>query len=349
MPPLLVVGEVRTALLMNSRPLGAMGAEDLLDRLVHGAHVATAERPVPRAVSADVVDAVDCPIRTGSAAKTRGVGTLLARAKVVGGRVLQASARGTLVPGGTRRLPWAHYLERPGVVEVIGRVRTDDLAQGFPGTRPPDAELAPGLACERLLAQVQGSPALDHRAAFRARRTQLRWSAVAAAPGGRPGGVFTLYGAAERTLELRLPADHFPEAREIAALCEDLALHDWLLSVLAEAADRACAGPADTAALRRIRTAVQHLIHLWSPGTDVPTELLPVWDDLEANPGLTRQWQTCVQRVRDAMALDILEALSRQPRPATLAPDQHDPVPPPLGRPRSTSPQRAASNGSVRP
>ncbi|WP_436772309.1 SCO2521 family protein [Yinghuangia sp. YIM S09857] len=312
-PPLLVVGEVRTALLMNSRPLGRTGVEAMLARLAHGAHVRTAERPVPRAVSADVVEAVDSPVRTGSAAKSRGVGTLLARAKVTGGRVLQASTRGTLVPGGTRRLPWAHYLERLGTVEVIGRARTDDLAKGFPGTRPPDAELAPGAVSDRLLAQVQRSAALDHQPTFRARRTQLRWSAVAV-PGSRPGGTFTLFGTTERTLELRLPADGFPDAAEIAALCEDLALHDWLLSVLAEAADRA-GGQADTASLHRIRPAVHHLIHLWSPGTDIRAELLAVWEDLEERPGFTRQWQTCVDRIRDSMSLNILEGLTRRPPP----------------------------------
>ncbi|MGW0662857.1 SCO2521 family protein [Streptodolium elevatio] len=357
-PPLLVVGEVRTALLMNSRPLGRIGAEALLALLVHGAHVRTAERPVPRALSADLVEAVDCPVRTGSAAKARGVGTLLARAKVTGGRVLQASTRGALVPGGTRRLPWAHYLERPGTVEVIGRARADDLANGFPGTRPPDRELAPGAVSERLLGQVQRSPALDHQATFRARRTQLRWSAAPSESGSRPGGTFTLYGATERTLELRLPADRFPAITEIAALCEDLALHDWLLSVLAEAADRACAGQSDSASLRRIRPAVHQLIHLWSPGVDTSAELLAVWEDLEARPGFSRQWQTCVDRIRDSMALNILEGLSRRPGtpdhlggdpdPRSRPSSQPSPLPSSVPSEPSAPPPRAASNGSAR-
>lgn len=314
MTPLLVVGEVRTALLMNSEPLTAPGAALLLGRLVHGARVRAAERPVVRCLSADVVDAVDCLVRTGSAAKARGVGTLLARARITGGRVLQASARGTLTRGGTRRLPWSHYLERLGTVEVIGRVHPDDLARGFPGDRPPGPELDPGAVCERLLARVQRAPALDHRPAFRARRTKLRWSASPAPPGSRPGGALTLHGATERTLELRLPADRFPDARDIAALCEDLALHDWLLSALAETTERACVGPADPVALRRIRPAVHHLLHLWTPGTDVPADLMPVWSDLEANPGFTRQWQSCVQRIRDFLALHTLEVLTGRSR-----------------------------------
>jgi hypothetical protein len=314
---LLAVGEVRTALLMNSVPLAPTGAEALLD-LVAGSRVRSAERPLARAVSADLVHAVDCALRTGSGAKVRGIGTLLARANVTGGRVVQASARGAVVAGGTRRLGWAHYLERLGTVEAVGRAVPDDLARGFPGDQAPGATLDPGAACGQLLAGVQGSPLLDHRPAFRARRTRLRWSAVVAP--GRAAGVFTVRDATERTLELRLPAEVFPDdTAALAGLCEDLARHDWLLSVVGDVAERACRGRADPASLRRLRPAVDHLLHLWMPGLDVPAELLSVWRDLEAAPGFSRQWQSCVDRIRDHMALSALELLARDADTAPIA------------------------------
>lgn len=312
--PLLVVGEVRTALLMNSAPLTPPGVGALLD-LVEGARVRSAERPVPRAVSADLVHPVDCPLRTGSGAKTRGTGTLLARARVTAGRVLQASARTTLVPGNPRRPGWARHLERLGTVEASGRATADDLAAGFAGTDPPGPTLDPGAACDHLLARVQGAPPLDRLPAFRARRTRLRWSARFDG-GERPGGVFTLHDATRRTLQLRLPSPRFADATEVVALCEDLALHDWLLTVVADVAERACAGPADQASLRRLRPAVDHLLHVWMPGLDVPPALLAVWDDLESAPGFTRQWRSCVDRIRDHMAMNTLELLSRPSAPA---------------------------------
>ncbi|WP_436788071.1 SCO2521 family protein [Yinghuangia sp. YIM S10712] len=312
--PLLLAGEVRTALLMNSAPLTPPGAESLLG-LVEGARVRSAERPVPRALSADVVHAVDCPLRTGSGTRMRGVGTLLARARLTGGRVLQASTRATLVAGGARPTEWARHLERLGTVEASGRATADDLVTGFlgsPNSASPGPALDPGAACEQLLARVQRSPALDHRPAFRARRTRLRWSA---AFGGddRTGGVYTLADATVRTLQVRLPTGWFTDAAEVAALCEDLALHDWLLTVVADLAERACVGPANPASLRRLRPAVDHLLHVWMPGMDVPSALLAVWDDLEAGPGFTRQWRSCVDRIRDHMAMNTLELLSRPP------------------------------------
>ncbi|UGQ10812.1 SCO2521 family protein [Yinghuangia sp. ASG 101] len=330
--PLLVVGEVRTALLMNSAPLTPPGAGALLD-LVEGARVRSAERPVPRAVSADLVHPVDCPLSTGSGTKTRGTGTILARARVTAGRVLQASARATLVAGGPRRPDWARHLERLGTVEASGRATADDLAAGFPGTDAPGPTLDPGAACEQLLARVQGASSLDRLPAFRARRTRLRWSA-AFGDGDRPGGVFTLHDATRRTLHLRLPSPTFADAAEIAALCEDLALHDWLLTVVADVAERACAGPADPASLRRLRPAVDHLLHVWMPGLDVAPALLAVWDDLEAAPGLTRQWRSSVDRIRDHMALNTLELLSRPPVPSVpyrrrVSPDHRGPHSPP--------------------
>lgn len=317
---LLALGEVRTALLLNSAPLAPTGTEALLD-VAPGMRVRSAERPLARTVSADLVHAVDCRLRCASGAKVRGVGTLLARTRVTGGRVVQASARAVVTEGGTRRLGWAHYLERLGTIEAIGRPVPEDLARGFPGDSAPGDTLDPGAACEQLLAAVQGSPLLDHRPAFRARRTRLGWSAMIAP--GRPSGVFTVRGTTERTLELRLPADDFPEdVARIAALCEDLARHDWLLSVVGDIAERACRGRADAASLGRLRPAVDHLLHLWMPGIDVPGDLMAVWEGLESAPGFSRQWQSCVDRIRDHMALSTLELLARdrEERPAAGPP-----------------------------
>ncbi|MFE2428612.1 SCO2521 family protein [Streptomyces sp. NPDC059373] len=306
---LIVVGEVRTGLVLNSHSMRTASVEALLD-IVPGQRVRSYRRPVQRSVSADLLHGVDCPVFTGSGARTRGIGTLAARACVVGGRVLQGSTRAVLARGGERRLAWAHYLERPGVIEVSGRGRDGDLPTRFLAGGGPGA-LDPGAVSEWLTGRVQNSALLDHRPAFRARRSRLRWSACLA--GDRFEGAFTLVDDELRTLRLSVPPHLHADPEELTALCEDLALHDWLLGTVASVADRACTGSGSGAALRRLRPAIDHLVHLWMPGAAVASGLLDAWDLLESCPGLTRQWDACVNRIRDHMALRALEMMAEPP------------------------------------
>jgi hypothetical protein len=97
----------------------------------------------------------------------------------------------------------------------------------------------------------------------------------------------------------------------IVALCEDLALHDWLLTRVLRIVEPSCIGaPSATEALARLRPAIDHLLHLWMPGARVDTALLPVWEALERRLGFTLQWQTLVARIRDQLAVHTLETLN---------------------------------------
>ncbi|MDI2129019.1 SCO2521 family protein [Yinghuangia seranimata] len=306
----LVVGEVHTGLLMHSSMLPEGAVPGLLD-LVPGERVRWAERPMARAVSADLARAVDCPLAVASGPRGRGLGTVLARARLVGGRVIQASVRARLVCNAERRRPWGHYLARLGDVEVLGKADAPALADGFIADADTDADaglvrvtLDTGAVCESLLMDLQRAPALDHRPTMRTRRTRLRWSARRDPDAPVLSGRFTVVDETLRTLSLHLPADTAFDPADLAALCEDLAHHDWLLTTAGRVAEQACTGAADPTALRRLRPVVDHLLHLWTPGTDVAPALLPAWDALEARPGFSRQWQTTVSRIRAFLALD---------------------------------------------
>jgi len=311
--PLVVIGEIRTGLVLNSRPLPAQRVAALLD-IAPGERVRSYHRPVQRAVSADLLRGVDCPLFTGSGARTRGIGTFRGRACVVGGRVLLGSVRAVLARGGDRRRPWSHYVARPGVIEVTGKGRPADLTARFLTGADADS-LDPGAVAEALISRVRASALLDHETAFRARPTRLRWAAEIA-DGPFEGG-FTLVDDDTRVLRLRIPRTAGADTELITSLCEDLALHDWLLTTLGTVADRACTGSGDAVALRRLRPAIDHLVHLWMPGAAVAPSLLETWERLEERPGLTRQWDACVSRIRDHMALRTLEMLAAS-LPASL-------------------------------
>jgi hypothetical protein len=63
----------------------------------------------------------------------------------------------------------------------------------------------------------------------------------------------------------------------------------------------------------RLAPAVDYLLHLWMPAARVDAALAPFWHGIEQRPGLTRQWQTNVDRVRDQLALAVIESSGRRP------------------------------------
>ncbi|WP_354641940.1 SCO2521 family protein [Kitasatospora camelliae] len=307
--PSLLYGEVRSGLLQHSVELEHGAAADLL-ALRHGEPVRTSERPNLRAVSPDLLTGVDCALPTGSHRSVRGVGTAVSRAVLTEGRVLQASVRARITAAtGEGRLAWSHYLAHPGTVELTGRAGADDLAEGFL-TAPPGPALDLGALADRLLTDIQGRRALDRRAPFRSRRTFLRWTAVRTdLTADGPGGRFTIEDEDHRTL--RLVLDRIDPAA-VTAFCEDLALHDWLLTTLGRLIERSGLGSRPGAdAVLRLTPAVNHLLHLWMPGARVEHALAPLWAGLEARPGFTRQWSAAVQRIRDHLAL---QAVGLNPR-----------------------------------
>ncbi|GAA3779093.1 SCO2521 family protein [Plantactinospora mayteni] len=310
---MLTLGEVHTGLLQNSSSLSLENTAQLLDFLV-GQRVRRSERPIAYAVSPDQLTGVDCRLPTRTGSRTRGVGTVVSHAAVTGGHVLQGSTYTRLDRAASnRRLIWSHYLSRPGWVETIGKVDIRDVARGFLGPTYQPQTLNLGAISARLIDAVQSSSRLDRRPPFRTKRTRLRWAVLPAAdPGTEPHGKFRIESDTLRTLELTAPQESVPALVEF---CEDLALHDWLLTTLLSLIEFSLTGPGTRAQkIDRLRPAIDCLLHLWMPAARLDESVLPVWRDLEHRPGFTRQWQTSVTRIRDQVTLSTIALLEASPR-----------------------------------
>src|SRR5581483_6062506 len=118
-----------------------------------------------------VLTGVDCNLVGASGADVRVVGTVVSRAVLTGGHLVQSSsfAQPRRQSGGRRR-GWSHYLAHPGVLETIGGAAAADLGLGFVqgGAAPGAADL--GAISASLLDRVQGS-GLDRRPPLRVTRT----------------------------------------------------------------------------------------------------------------------------------------------------------------------------------
>jgi hypothetical protein len=306
--PVLACGEVRTCLLPSFQALDGRAAAQLL-RLRADEHVRVSERPTMYALSPAVLTGVDCRLPTSNGAKVRAVGTVAARAALTEGRLLQATAYFGAPPAGpdTRR-PWGHYLVRPGLVEPFGRLPEQATAEGVL-SGPGRGELDLGMIAEGLLTRLIRHPLLDRKPPFKSRRTHLRWVARRVSE-GEPAALrsFTLAEGGLRTVELLLPEE--VPAAAAAGLCEDLALHDWLLTTVQHMLDDSRLGAVDgPSAVLALRPAVDHLLHLWMPRAHVDPALGHLWDVLEEKPGFSRQWENLRQRIRDQLAVQAIPLL----------------------------------------
>ncbi|MFC0530715.1 SCO2521 family protein [Phytohabitans kaempferiae] len=298
---MLTLGEVHTGFLRNSTSVSPVRSARVL-AIVEGERVRHSARPLPYAVSPDILRGVDCRLVAASGARHRTIGTVVTRAAITGGHVLQGSAFTRVVSSGTdRRLSWPHYLTRPGVVETLGKVDWGDLADGFLSEAYPPESLDLSAICTEVMHQVQASSDLDQKAPLRTGRTHLRWAAL---DGDEP----ILFAIEERGLRtLRLPAGT-RDASAIAEVCADLALHDWLLSCLQSLIEASDIGAVERAqVVRRFGPAIDHLLHLWMPAARVDRA---VWEALERRPGMTRQWVASVNRIRDQVAAGTMAMLS---------------------------------------
>ncbi|MBB4968021.1 SCO2521 family protein [Saccharothrix violaceirubra] len=304
-PGVVILGEVRTSLLHTSLPLPRKSVVDLLS-LRPGRQVVATDRPINRTVSPDSVVGVDCALATEPQARARGIGTVASHAVVVGGMVLQASARTSCEWVEYReRRAWSHYARRRGVLDVLGNSVPEQVVRGSKrAVRVPET-LDLGSVCQRLLAAVQGRPQLDHRTRLRARPTRLRWNAVVE-PDVRPSVHLHIDDDVQRTVDLVVP----PEAASAAVVfCEDLALHDWLyttLGAVVEEAERDVDVGADP--MRVLGAALSLLVRLWLPGKHVDPVLRPLWDDLEREPGFSTAWHQNVAWMRDQVSITTLSA-----------------------------------------
>jgi hypothetical protein len=309
----LMLGEVNTALLQHSTAVSPQVSGDILGLRV-GEPVRWSTRPAPYAVSPDLLTGVDCRLPSRADTQTRCVGTAVSRAILTGGRILQGSAYARVGRSRiSRRLPWSHYLSRPGVLEAIGKMGLRDVAAGFATAAQADS-LNLGAIGARAMNSVQHATRLDRRTPFRMARTGLRWVVVPTT--GPPSVGFGVDGESRRTLLLRLAVDlRSAEPGPIVELCEDLALHDWLLTALAALIDRSRIGAAaPEEVVARLKPAVDELLHLWMPAARVDRSLIELWESLELRPGFSRQWKAGVDRIRDQVAVATVAMLSaREP------------------------------------
>lgn len=301
----LTIGEVHTGLLLTSAAVSDDTAATLL-AVLPGSSVRTRQRPVRYAWSPEVLTGVDCLAPCAGGREVRLVGTSATRLALTDGHILQACTHAALThePVGRRR-PWAHYLARPGVLEVLGASSEESLAIGFLRGPTTVATLDLGAINVRATAAIQRNAQLDHNPPFRSRRTRLRWSAEAAT--SRQEMVFTLGADGLRTVRLHTD-ERDPQA--LADFCADLALHDWLLTALLYLVDRALA-PSRPAAdlIGMLRPGIDHLVHAWMPGAHVKRTLIGIWQDFDLSSGFSLQWQKAVQRIRDQLSVGIIEAL----------------------------------------
>jgi hypothetical protein len=292
------MGEIQTALLRNSVPISVATAGQLLEFVV-GEKVRIFERPIFHAVSPERLTGVDCQLASSSGAAVRVVGTIASHASITGGHVSQGSAFVRVIRGGDRRLPWWHYLARPGAVETIGKAGREQLAAGFLSGRTGARLLDLSAVAGRALDAVQHDARLDQRPPFKTQRTRLRWMMSDVGKGAEP----VIYRVDGIVRILRLPCRDMTPAATVA-LCEDLALHDWLLTTLISLVGRAPIGSGDRMTIvDKLRPALDYLLHLWMPGARIDPAHRDLWDAMERQPGFSRQWQSIVGRIRDQLAL----------------------------------------------
>jgi hypothetical protein len=120
-----------------------------------------------------------------------------------------------------------------------------------------------------------------------------------------------VHGDEARVLRFHAPPD--AEPGRLAAVAEDVALHDWLLTALLEIMRKAAIGvlPREEA-IERLLPAIDYLMHLWLPGARGDALSDRVWAALESRAGLSRHWDLLVNRIRDQLAVAALHPAVRQ-------------------------------------
>uniref|UniRef100_UPI0024541E1A SCO2521 family protein n=1 Tax=Nocardia wallacei TaxID=480035 RepID=UPI0024541E1A len=295
----------------RARPPPGAAAGELL-ALMPGRAVRWRERPGTLAVSPTTAVGIDCDLTLGEQV-ARVVGTVATNVVLAGGRVLQSSARTRVVRAEERRRQtWSHYVSQKGVAEVISRIPERatagaGLADGYLDGPGGGDILDLASISERLLARIRADARLDQSPPVRAGTTRLRW---AARVGGAtaPTAALHLDDDVVRSIRLTVRADTDLDAAQ--RFCEDLAAHDWLLTVLAGAldeADRFASHSRDRMDI--LAPVLEHLTGLWMPGAHTPAALRTLWKELQTEPGFSRQWNTLVSRLRDSIAVATLDIL----------------------------------------
>lgn len=305
-----LIGEIHTSLLQTSTALSAAETRQLLS-VVPGHQAQSVERPVQYARSPLIMTGLDCDLTNETEIVTaHAVGTAAARAAITGGHVLQASSFVRLQhSAGVRRRRWSHYLAQPGLVQLTGELNNDQLGaleRAFI-RRPRGARVIDlGSVSNALVNHVQVShPTLLNGAApVRVGRTQVRWSARV---GDALNIRFSLENTQLRTMQLTVREQDLPI---VAGFCEDVALHDWLLTGVLQIVDRTRTIINDSRlTANRLRPVLDHLVHLWMPSARHSRRVASLWRSLDRGTGFSRQWEASAGRVRDRFGAAAADAL----------------------------------------
>ncbi|MEV6068185.1 SCO2521 family protein [Nocardia sp. NPDC052001] len=303
--PLVVLGEIRTCLLPHTTTLDGQATEDFLS-LVPGARVRRRERPGPLAFSPPRAVGVDCYLARGTTDAARIVGTVASTAIVVGGRLAQLSSHTTVVRAPQkRRRAWSHYVGRVGTTEVIGplpdrAIAERELIAGYLGASGATM-LDLASICARKLDELRKSALLDRKPPLLAPITRLRWTARM---GGSLGTTVSFRLADEVTRTVHITVRRVEDLPDALRFCEDLAVHDWLLTVIdakVRAADGFGGGYGRQ--IEVLAPVLEHLAHLWMPGGHTPPSMRPLWRDLQSEAGFSKQWVTRVEQLERRIAV----------------------------------------------
>ncbi|MFF2553655.1 SCO2521 family protein [Nocardia sp. NPDC058058] len=314
--PLAALGEIRTCLLPHSTTLDIQATEELL-ALIPGANVVSRDRPGPLAFSPPRAVGVDCHLSRGGTATARIVGTVASTAILVGGRISQVSSHVTVVRAPQKlRRSWSHYVSRVGTVEIIGTLpdregadqQLTDAYRAMPTSDSADmAFLDIASVCARQLDELRYSPLLDQSPPLLAPTTRLRWTARVGKE--KATSVYFEYHRDDqpRTLTVTVQrAEDLPTARRF---CEDVAAHDWLLTVInAKVLAANGFGGGYARQVEVLAPVLEHLAHLWMPGAHVPDEIRSLWRKLQTDPGFSRQWDTRVAQLEHRIAVATYHA-----------------------------------------
>ncbi len=314
--PFVVLGETQTCLLPSSTVLDTSSTIELLSSVQPGTAVTSRERPMPLVISPDRIEGIDCNLIPVSGKRIHVIGTVASRAVVLGGRILQSSSYTRVVRSReTSRQPWSHYTGRPGTIETVSRIGDDPagrVADGYLRSFGGDRLDLTAISTRMSTHIRMDHQWLDQRMPFRADTTRLLWAIEVGAPTGDPHHfTFRLENETLRSVRLTVPEEYIPAAQRF---CEDLAVHDWLLTTVGQVAIRF--RPPDhgpETVLNQLSPTLDQLVPLWMPGAHTPQSLRQWWSDLETDPGFTRQWTARVQQLRDRMATATLQSL-RDPK-----------------------------------
>jgi len=301
--PQVALGTVATGLLNTSEPLPLDAAQQAL-ALVPGVKADWRQYPLEQVVSPDLFYGLDCRLAVKSGSQPRIIGTARARAILTAGHVLQGSARvDVLLDASKRRLSWSHYMAHAGTAEAINKADPSDIETGFLRGQSGKSLLDLGSTGAYVMSLLDQVPQIDRRSRLKTQSQRLLWAAQVredVEPFGRiEAGEDGIFRVRMVTPSARLP--------QFVEFCEILALHHWLLASLKNAFDRSARK--GRRAEGELDPALSYLGHVWNPTAHLPHEMRWLWDALEDEAQLSREWHTTLTRVRDKVTLLTRKAI----------------------------------------